>query len=93
MISIQTCTLICVDTYLFQILGFLNRFSDPGTFIETIVIPVATIIYASTVADESTFDAIATGLGGFALGLPVDDQAVNFLLRLRLVFDSIENRL
>ena len=91
--SIQTCILFCVDTNLFQILGFLDRLSDPGTFIESIVIPVAAIIYASTVADKSTFDAIATGLGGFALGLPVDDQAVNFLLRLRLVFDSIENRL
>ena len=91
--SIQTCISFCIDTYLFQILGFLDRFSDPGTFIESIVIPVATIIYASTVADKSTFDAIATGLGGFALGLPVDDQAVNFLLSLRLIFDSIENRL
>ena len=58
------------------------------------MIPAATIVYASTVADKSTFDAIATGLGGFALGLPIDDnEAANFLFRLRFVFEGIEKRL
>ena len=73
---------------------FTGIFSDPARFIESIVIPAATIVYASTVADKSTFDAIATGLGGFALGLPIDDnEAANFLFRLRFVFEGIEKRL
>ena len=83
---------IYIYIYLFS--EFTGIFSDPARFIESIVIPAATIVYASTVADKSTFDAIATGLGGFALGLPIDDnEAANFLFRLRFVFEGIEKRL
>ena len=58
------------------------------------MIPVATIVYASTVANKSTFNAIATGLGGFALGLPLDDnETANFLFGLRFIFQGIEKRI
>ena len=58
------------------------------------MIPAATIVYASTVANKATFDAIVTGLGAFTLGLPLDNnETANFLFRLRLIFDKIEKRL
>ena len=89
----QSCS-FTIYLYIYLFSEFTGIFSDPARFIESIVIPAATIVYASTVADKSTFDAIATGLGGFALGLPIDDnEAANFLFRLRFVFEGIEKRL
>ena len=73
---------------LISILGILDRLSDPATFFESIIIPAATIVYASSVANRTTFEAIATGLGGFALGLALDNDAANFLFRLRFAFDN-----
>ena len=73
--------------------GLTALLSDPGVYVESIVIPVATIVYASTVANKSTFNAIATGLGGFALGLPMgDNETANFLFGLRLILEIIEKR-
>ena len=57
------------------------------------MIPVATIVYASIVADKPAFNAIATGLVGFALGLPMgDNETANFLFGLRLILEIIEKR-
>ena len=68
-------------------------FSEPFTFVESILIPLATVVYASSMADETTFEAISTGLAGFALGLPVDDQAADFLFRWRILFETIQKAL
>ena len=68
-------------------------FSEPFTFVESILIPLATVVYVSSMADETTFEAISTGLAGFALGLPVDDQAADFLFRWRFFFETIQKTL
>ena len=61
-------------------------------FIESIWIPVASIVYASIAVDnKTTFDSISTALGGFALGIaqPARNNTVaNYLFRLRKCYLS-----
>ena len=58
------------------------------------MIPAATIVFVNTITEESTFDTIAIEMGIFALGLLFDNnEAANFLSRLRFIFEGIEKRL
>ena len=68
-------------------------FSEPFTFVQSILIPLATVVYVSSMADETTFEVTSSGLAGFALGLPADDQAADFLFRWRFLFETIQKTL
>ena len=70
------------------------QFHITGFYVENIVIPIATIIYATTVADGTNLKTIASKLSSVVLGISINDnETASFLFGLRVIFEQIDKRI